>query len=50
MKRALAALLLGALGAGAEEPDFLWRADLDAARDEARTAGKPLLVVFRCER
>ena len=37
----------------ATEPDprqFGWRADYTAARAEAKRAGKPLLVVFRCER
>ena len=27
--------------------DVAWRTDLDAARGEARAAGKPMLVVFR---
>lgn len=27
-----------------------WRADFEAARKEAKTAKKPLFVVFRCER
>ena len=36
--------------AGAEDPldaAFDWRTDLDAAREEARDTGRPLLVVFR---
>lgn len=40
------ALLRPATGEG---EDFPWRTDLAAARDEARKAGKPLFVVFRCE-
>ncbi len=27
-----------------------WRRDLDSARAAARASGRPLLVVFRCER
>jgi hypothetical protein len=37
----------------AADPDprqFGWRGDYAAAKAEARKAGKPLLVVFRCER
>lgn len=29
--------------------EIVWRRDLTAAREEARAAGKPLLLVFRCE-
>jgi hypothetical protein len=51
----LAVAVLGGLTlfmapAGAEDPldtAFDWRTDLDAAREEARTTGRPLLVVFR---
>lgn len=46
----LAAAALCAGTARPEEPDLMWRTDLEAARAEARKAGKPLLVVFRCER
>jgi hypothetical protein len=27
---------------------FAWRSDLDQARAQAATEGKPLLIVFRC--
>ncbi len=40
------ALLRPAAGDG---EDFAWHTDLAAAREEARKAGKPLFVVFRCE-
>ncbi|MCE9583499.1 MAG: thioredoxin family protein [Planctomycetes bacterium] len=49
---ALAASLLAFLAvrpAVGDGDDFHWRTDLAAAREEARTSGKPLLVVFRCE-
>ncbi len=52
-----AALLMGAAAwmAGQGSPataevgpvGILWRADLDAARAEARKTGRPLLAVFR---
>ena len=29
---------------------LIWHTDLTGARREARQAGKPLFVVFRCER
>ena len=48
---AAAALAVAALSAGpapaAPAPDIPWRTDLEAARAEARDAGKPLLIVFR---
>lgn len=50
--RLLAAVLL-ALGcfrpASGDGEDFPWLTDLEGARAEARKAGKPLFVVFRCE-
>ena len=30
-----------------QDPEFLWHDDLDAARDLAARADKPLLIVFR---
>ena len=37
--------------ARAEDPPAIaWRTDLAAAREEARAAGKPLFLYFRCER
>lgn len=53
---ALAVVGLGLVGTGtlpaqdlADRADgaFAWRTDLDAAREEARETGRPLLVVFR---
>lgn len=41
------ALAAAALAPAAPGPDIPWRTDLEAARREARDAGKPLLVVFR---
>lgn len=38
-----------ALAHGQDAPAIAWRTDLDAARAEAREAGKPLFLVFRCE-
>jgi hypothetical protein len=47
---ALAALsLLAALQVQDGPPAIDWQLDLEAARARARRAGKPLLVVFRCE-
>lgn len=49
------ALALAALVGAAQPPVAAiarakgWRTDYAAARAEARKAGKPLLVVFRCE-
>ncbi len=40
------ALLRVATGDG---EDFPWLTDLEAAREVARTSGRPMLVVFRCE-
>jgi hypothetical protein len=42
-----------AASAQAADPDprsFGWGGDYAAAKAEAKKAGKPLLVVFRCER
>ena len=41
--------VVGTNTAGQDVPDdaFAWRTDLDAARQEARETGRPLLVVFR---
>lgn len=37
--------------ARAEDPPAIaWRTDLATAREEARAAGKPLFLYFRCER
>jgi hypothetical protein len=36
--------------ASGDGEEFPWLTDLAAAREEARQSGKPLLVVFRCER
>ncbi len=53
----LALVLAACVPAGAEEdkrkrkievPEF-WMTDLDAAFTKARTDGKPLFVVFRCD-
>ncbi len=47
------ALSLHARASQAADPDprsFVWRGDYAAAKAEAKKAGKPLLVVFRCER
>jgi hypothetical protein len=46
---ALPALASGAWGAPQKDGPYLIN-DLAAARAEARTSGKPLFVVFRCER
>ena len=51
---AAAAGLLLAAPAGAKPLTQLaqangWRTDYRLAREEARKAGKPLMVVFRCE-
>jgi hypothetical protein len=35
--------------APAPAPPIAWRRDLEGARAEARAAGKPLFLVFRCE-
>ncbi len=40
-------LLLAALLPSADAPR--WLTDYEQARKEARAAGKPILVVFRCE-
>jgi len=40
----LAACLLPAPGEGEEIP---WLSDLDAARQQAKESGKPMLIVFR---
>jgi hypothetical protein len=37
-------------GAGQGAEPVAWRADFAAAREEANRAGKPLFVVFRCQR
>lgn len=45
-----AACALLALAHGQEPaPAIAWRRDLEVARVEARAAGKPLFLVFRCE-
>jgi len=53
-KGALAALaltiVLAASAVPAKGPSVRWRTDWESARHEARRSGKPLLVVFRCER
>jgi hypothetical protein len=33
--------------AAAQEDEIPWRSDLEAARREAATAGRPLFIVFR---
>lgn len=54
MHRGMVAAALTALAAGLAAPrqdaTVRWRTDWDAARKEARLSGKPLFVVFRCER
>lgn len=40
-------LLAGLPTAASAVGDIPWRTDLDAARAEARAAGRPLMVVFR---
>ena len=55
-----ALLVMAAVVAGNGQPaahsqetggiEIPWRTDWEAARDEARKNGKPLFVVFRCER
>jgi hypothetical protein len=37
-------------GAGAEDGAIAWRSDLASSLEVARAVGKPLFVVFRCER
>jgi hypothetical protein len=44
----VAVLVLGR-GAAEEPPWSAWRTDLEQAKQVARTVGKPLFVVFRCE-
>lgn len=44
------ATIQGAVAQEAVTDDSFWRADLAAARVEAKAAGKPLFVIFRCER
>ena len=31
----------------APDDEFAWRTDLEAAREDARESGRPLLIVFR---
>ena len=59
MATAIGALLLAGFmaqgneageGAAASDGAIPWRTDLDAACAEAKPAGRPLFVVFRCER
>ena len=49
----LAALALSGAAAPAQTgkaaAKFGWHTDYDAARAEARRAGKPIFLVFRCE-
>jgi hypothetical protein len=40
----------GDAGAGAEDGAIAWRSDLASSLEVARAVGKPLFVVFRCER
>ena len=48
---ALAALALGGIAGRVQDDDPVgWRRDLARARTEARQSGKPMFVVFRCER
>jgi hypothetical protein len=47
---ALPALALLTLGSAPRSVDIPWRADWESARREARLTGRPLFVVFRCER
>lgn len=49
--RLLLAVLWGVTAAWlpAQDPQFVWHDDLDAARALADEQGKPLLVMFRCE-
>lgn len=44
------ATIHGAVAQEAGSDDSFWRDDLAAARVEAKAAGKPLFVIFRCER
>jgi hypothetical protein len=48
----LAALVLTAAheSTTAAEKELTWLTDYEKARTSARQSGKPLLVVFRCER
>ncbi|MHC4973629.1 MAG: hypothetical protein ACYTG3_14990 [Planctomycetota bacterium] len=48
MRQLALALFLGAVAAptGAEET-IRWRADLEAARADAKRTGRPMLIVFR---
>ncbi len=53
MKSALLSILLLTATAfcatAADSERFPWLTDLTAAREQAATQGKPLLIVFRCE-
>lgn len=44
------ALGLAFIPSSAEEAEFPWLTDMAAAREKAAKEGKPLFVVFRCER
>lgn len=46
----LPALAVLVLGSASRQVDIAWRSDWESARNEARQTGKPLFVVFRCER
>lgn len=46
----LAATLVATLRVSGEDAEFPWQTDLESAWAQARDRGKPLLVVFRCER
>lgn len=41
---------VGVKGQAAAEKETVWLSDYTAARMLARQSGKPLFVVFRCER
>jgi hypothetical protein len=45
-----AAILLIAAGDDKQVPPVKWEEDLDTAKTVAARTGKPLFVVFRCER
>jgi hypothetical protein len=47
---ALAAFVAGATAAEPNPRNFGWLPDLAAGKAEAKRTGKPMLVVFRCER
>ena len=50
MRASALAFAFAAIHAGAPSQDVLWQTDFAAARTTAAEQGKPLLLLFRCER